>query len=233
MAQDEPPKTAGIDDQRAPAGDGPGEDAALICFARGTLIRCPAGERPIEALRAGDPVLTRDHGVQPIRWIASRRLGPAELAAFPRLRPVLIRRDALGAGIPDRDLRVSPQHRILLRSHVAQKLFGTPEVLAAAKQLLQIPGLDIDTNAAEVEYFHMLFERHEIVWSNGAETESLYTGKQALLGIGPAALEEIFTLFPELRDQTEPPAGARKLLSGRMARKLAVRHVQHRKALVS
>jgi len=209
------------------------EAANLICFARGTLIRTPVGQTPIEELRVASLVLTRDNGPQPIRWISSRRLDAAELARDPRLRPIVIRRGALGVGMPDRDLRVSPQHRILIRSRAAQKMLGVAEVLVAAKQLLQVEGIDIDEDAADIEYFHMLFGRHEVVWSNGAETESLYTGRQALRGVGAEAQEEIFTLFPELRDQTEPPPGARMLLSGRMARKLAVRHVQHQWQLVA
>ena len=60
----------------------------------------------------------------------------------------------------------------------------------------------------------------------------IYTGPEALKSVGPAARAEILALFPELatRDYT-PPAG-RTLASGRMARKLAVRHAQNGKPLV-
>ena len=141
---------------------------------------------------------------------------------------------ALGHNSPAEDLLVSPQHRILVRSRIAQRIFGTDEVLVAAKQLLQITGIDIETEATKVEYFHFLFDQHEIVFSNGAETESLYTGPEALKSLGPAACEELFTLFPELRDRdpAERPLGARMLASGRMARKLAVRHAQNLQPLV-
>jgi len=204
------------------------------CFARGTLIETEHGPLPVEELVPGMLVMTRDRGLQPLCWIGSRDLDRRVLEANPNLRPIRIAAGALGQGLPRRDLVVSPQHRILVRSKIAQKMFGAPEVLVAAKQLLQIDGIDIAHDMAEVEYFHFLFDRHEIVLSEGAETESLYTGAQALKSVGAAARAEIFAIFPELRDRAgdEPPPGARPLVSGRMGRKLAVRHAQHRRALV-
>ncbi|MDO5620623.1 MAG: Hint domain-containing protein [Paracoccus sp. (in: a-proteobacteria)] len=202
------------------------------CFARGTLIETDRGAVAIEDLAEGDLVQTRDNGMQPIRWIGSRHLPEIALNLNEKLRPIRIKAGALGAGLPATDLLVSPQHRILVRSRIAQRMFGTDEVLIAAKQLCQIEGIDIATDLAEVEYFHMLFDRHEVVTSNGAETESLFTGPEALKAVGPAAREEIFAIFPELKDRDYTPVPARLLPSGRMGRKLAVRHAQNGKPLV-
>ena len=202
------------------------------CFARGTLIQTPEGPRRVESLSVGDLVLTADHGAKPILWIGSNFVGKERLKRQPELRPIRICRGALGESQPTSDLIVSPQHRILVRSRIAQKMFGTNEVLVAAKQLLQIEGIDIAEDLPEVEYFHFLFDQHEVVLSNGAETESLYVGPMALEGIGPAAREEIFKLFPELQDGTTQAPGARQLVSGRMGRKLAIRHVQNERRLV-
>lgn len=205
----------------------------IVCFARGTMIETPKGPVAIEDLDVGDEVLTRDNGVQPIRWKGARHVPAEMLTANDRMRPIRIRAGALGAGVPAADLLVSPQHRILVRSQVAMRMFGAPEVLIAAKQLCQIEGIDIARDLDSVEYHHMLFERHEIVVSNGAETESLYTGAEALKSVGQAAAEEIFTLFPELRDPEAVAVPARILASGRLGRKLAVRHVSNKKPLVS
>ena len=122
---------------------------------------------------------------------------------------------------------------MLVRSKIAQKMFGTDDVLVAAKQLCQIDGIDVAHDLAAVVYYHLLFDRHEVVISNGAETESLFTGPEALRSVGPAALAEILTLFPELADRDYQPAAARTLASGRLGRKLAVRHGQNAKPLVS
>lgn len=179
-------------------------------------------------------VMTADRGLQDLRWIGSRQLDAQTLQQNPQLQPIRIRSGALGNGLPQRDLIVSPQHRVLVRSKIAQKMFGVAEILVAARQLLQIDGIDLATDLDRVEYFHFLFDRHEVVFAEGAATESLYTGPEALKSVGQAAREEIFAIFPELRDRAEDdlPEGARILVSGRQGRKLAVRHAQHHKALV-
>ena len=98
---------------------------------------------------------------------------------------------------------------------------------------MQIPGIDTAGAAQPVEYFHLLFDRHEVIVANGAETESLYTGPEALKLVSQAARAEILTLFPELATRDYAPSAARVLVSGRQARKLAVRHLQNRKPLVA
>ena len=203
----------------------------IVCFTRGTLIDCADGARPVETLRVGDLVQTLDRGLQPIRWIASRRLG-AELAAQPRLCPIRIRKGALGPGMPAADLLVSPQHRILVRSGIAHRMFGAAEVLVAAKQLLELEGVEI-AQLDSVEYVHFAFDRHEIVTANGAQSESLYPGPQALKSLGRAARDELFAIFPLLQGAPAAPTAARELVSGRQGRKLAARHAMHDRPLVA
>lgn len=204
----------------------------LFCFMVGTMIKTDHGEVAVEDLRENDMVLTKDHGLQPIRWIGSTKLTTAGLARKPKLSPIRIRAGALGAGLPKLDLLVSPQHRILIRSKIAQKMFSTDEVLVAAKQLVILDGIDVDTKIGAVEYYHILFDRHEVVFANGAETESLYTGPEALKAVGALAQEEIFALFPELRDRDYGVISARKIPSGRLGRRLAYRHLQNDKPLI-
>lgn len=209
-------------------------DVAPVCFVRGTLIETVNGLQSIETLKVGDMVMTRDHGLQPIRWIGCRVLSPMRLVLNAKLRPIRIRAGALGRQMPVNDLLVSPQHRILVRSAIAQKIFGTEDILAAAKQLVMIDGIDICNEiVGPVEYFHILFDQHEIVFANGAEAESLLPGPEALKSVGPDALDEIYELFPELSDAGFMPSQVRKLATGRMARRLAVRHAQNGKALVA
>ena len=205
----------------------------VTCFARGTRIETPRGAVAVEDLRPGDLVLTRDRGAQPLRWVGSSRVDGGTLASTPRLRPIRIRAGALGQHAPAQDLLVSPQHRILVRSKIAQRMFGAAEVLVAAKQLVLLDGIDVAEDLAEIEYFHLLFDRHEVVISNGAETESLYTGPQALRSVGPAARQEILDLFPQLLDEAFVVEAARPLSSGRMGRKLAMRQAQQGRALLN
>ena len=203
------------------------------CLTPGTLVLTPAGPVPVEALRPGDPVTTLDHGPQPLRWIGRVRLPATALAANPRLRPVRIEAGALGAGLPERTLAVSPQHRMLLRSRIAGRMFSADEVLVAAVHLTDIPGIDWDHDARAVEYFHLMFDRHEIIFAEGAPTESLYLGRMARQSLPDAALAELIALFPDLADASHAPEPARLLVPGRRARKLAARHRDNARPLVS
>lgn len=206
----------------------------VICFARGTLIRTARGEVAVEELRLGDMVQTADRGFQPLRWLAARRLSAADLAAAPHLRPIRIRAGALGAGLPRRDLTVSPQHRILVRSKVAERMFGSPEVLVAARQLLELDGVDVVEDGRGVDYWHFMCDRHEVVFAEGLEAETLFTGPESLKAIPKECREELFTLFPELRTVGRPAMPpARPLPKGSACRRMVARHIRNGKPMVA
>lgn len=201
------------------------EHTGVTCFVRGTLIITDLGEVAVEDLRQGARVLTRDNGFQPLRWIGCTRIGAAELARKPHLRPIRIRAGALGSGMPTADLFVSPQHRVLVSSAVTERMFGEREVLVAAKQLTGLAGIEVVDDGNGVEYWHFLLDEHQVVLSNGAPTESLYTGPEALASLSDDMRREILEIFPELADLdhgalAEP---ARQLVPGRRARNFAER----------
>ena len=202
----------------------------IPCFTAGTLIATERGEVMIETLKLGDRVLTVDHGLQAIRWIGPRSLTPSDLARAPHLTPIRIAAGAFAPDLPHQDLTVSPQHRCLVRSKIAARIAGEAEVLIAAKHLLGTPGVSVLPADMPVTYVHILFDRHELVWSNGAVTESLYLGEQAMQSVDTAARDEILALFPALADH-RPPA-ARPFLRGRLARKLIERSTSNRKPLI-
>lgn len=205
-----------------------------ICFARGTLIQTDAGSVPVETLREGDRVLTLDQGLQPIRWIGSRSMDAIDLRLNPRLKPVRIKQGALGQNAPDRDLLVSPQHRVLVRSKIAQKLFDTHEILVPACKLTDLDGIDILEDVQSIDYFHILFDSHQIIFSNGALTESLFTGPEALRAVSAKSKQEILALFPEMADETRERSPARPVVQRRKEiRKLTDRHKRNRKYLTA
>lgn len=204
-----------------------------LCFASGTVIETARGPVRVEDLKVGDRVLTYDQGHQPVRWIGSFTLTAARLTQEPRLRPILIRADALGAGFPARDLIVSPQHRVLVSSAIARRMFGSDDVLIPAKKLLPLHGVEVVQDTPDgIEYFHMLFDAHQIIWSNGTPTESLFTGPQALRSISDAARTEILALFPQILDPHFEACSARQIPEkGAMMRKLIARHQANNKPL--
>lgn len=178
-------------------------------------------------------VLTRDNGYKEIRWIGSKTIGGNTLRNNKNIRPIRIQAGALGKNLPSEDLFVSPQHRILIKSEITVRMFDTAEVLVAAKKLTDIEGVTRVDSCEEVEYFHFLFDQHEIVYSHSLPTESLFTGKQALMSVGEAARKEIFYLFPELNRKDHLPNPARPIPEGKKLKKLLYRHVKNRKKTFS
>ena len=166
----------------------------IICFAQGTRISTAQGLRPVEELQVGDLVVTRDHGLQPVRWAGRRAV-----AAQGAMAPIRFEAGALGNCRP---LLVSPQHRMLITGSDATMYFGESEVLVSAKHLVN-GGSVVMRPGGMVTYVHILFDDHEIVYAEGVASESFYPGDTGLSAVDEAAREELFTLFPELRD----PAG--------------------------
>lgn len=205
----------------------------VTCFVSGTLIRTAQGERPVEALRPGDLVWTRDNGFQPLRWCGSSHVDQVMLGAGPHLRPIRIDVDALGPNCPAAPLRVSPQHRILVRSAIAARMFGCTELLVPAKHLTDLPGVQVDEEADSVTYHHLMFDHHEVILSNGAETESLYPGPEAVKALPAEAVAEIEALFPGLFLADLPPPTARHHVRGPRVRRLAERHAAKQRPIVS
>lgn len=187
------------------------ENTGVVCFTRGTLIITARGEKPIESLAPGDLVLTMDHGYQPIRWI-----GSTTVAGKGRFAPIQIAAGALGNR---RALAVSPQHRMMLSGWQAELLFDEPEVLVAAKLLVNDRTIRV-MERDSVEYFHMLFDAHEIVFAEGCPSESFHPGHVGWGALAEAARQEILTLFPQLADLDFALYGpsARRSLSAAEAR---------------
>ncbi|WP_179379156.1 Hint domain-containing protein [Jannaschia marina] len=186
------------------------------CFTAGTLIRTPSGEVPVENLRPGDLVETLDRGARPLRWVGGR-----SVPGRGRLAPIVFAAGALGNR---RRLRVSPQHRMLLRGWRAELHFGTDEVLAAAAHLVNGDTI-ARTPVAEVAYVHLMFDDHEIVAAEGCWSESFHPGRLSLDGLAMAARDELLSLFPELCDPAilDRRPAARPCLKRREARLFADR----------
>lgn len=165
-------------------------DAQPICYCSGTMIETPYGPRAVEDLGVGDLVLTRDNGPQPIRWVGER-----SMIATPKSAPIRIATGFLGN---QTELYVSPQHRLLVSGYRSELYFGHAEVLVAALHLVNGDTV-LKMKPGLVSYHHIMFDQHEIITANGAESESYQPGAYSLPGLDAAAREELFNVFPELR----------------------------------
>lgn len=174
------------------------QNGGVICFTPGTLIRTENGLNRIEDLCEGDLVQTKDNGMQPVRWIGKRRMSGARLFAMPHLRPVRFHANSLGLARPDRDLLVSPSHRMLIKGDVAQSLFNTNEVLVTARDLINGSSVTVDAHAREVTYIHVLLDSHQIMWANGVETESFHPASAALESLDVSDRARLIKNYPSL-----------------------------------
>lgn len=209
------------------------DDVNVVCFCAGTMIRRADGsDIAVENLEVGDRVETLDNGAQVVRWLGQKSLSVPALLRHPNLRPIRIPAGSLSPGVPKADLFVSPQHRILVRSRIARRMFGVDEVLVAAKKLVGVNGITVDHLAWQTTYLHVLLDGHNILLANGAPCESLFLGPQARQSLGSEAIEEISLVFQGMPDVSMPQDTAHFLPCGRRVRNLAARHQQNSKWLL-
>ncbi len=166
-------------------------DDLVPCFTRGTRILCQSGFLPVEEIQAGTMVWTLHGGFQPVLWAGVAKVaGTGEGAAIE-----------FAPGVVDNisTLRVSPNHRMYVETDKSELLFGPQPVLVAARFFLGQPGVR-RVEQPEIEYFHFMFERHEIVNADGSLSESFFPGAVCEDAINLEAREELLRMFPELRN---------------------------------
>ncbi len=166
----------------------------IICFRAGTRILTPAGERFVETLGPGDQVLTRDSGVQTLRWA-----GASVVPGDAGLAPIRIPKGMFGSG---KDLWVSPNHRMLYAGSMAQWLFASQEVFITARHLVEA-GVAFPEPEVSTTYCHLLLDRHGILFANGAPSESFFPGNQGLKAMDLRARTALFDAMPDLATMPE------------------------------
>ena len=165
-------------------------DLLCVSFARGTMITLADGrQRPIEDLTQGDKVLTRDHGPQPLRW-----LGHATLRAVGAFAPVVITAGTLGNMD---DLIVSPHHRVFLYQRHKRAGLETSELLVQARYLIDGERV-FQREGGFVDYFSLVFDRHEIIYAEGVPAESLMVTDATLHRLPSALADDVKRRFPGL-----------------------------------
>lgn len=158
---------------RAGEGDLPRfRQGSVACFVAGAQIMTEQGPIAVEALCPGDRVLTLDHGLQTLRWC-----GRVSLASQGAFAAVSIPAGTFGG---HGALRVAPQHRILLTGWQAEMYCGEDEVLVQADELVRSGLLRQDRSGCPVTYFHLLFDRPEILNVEGLWSESILLAPHAL-----------------------------------------------------
>jgi hypothetical protein len=170
------------------------DNTNVPCFVAGTQIATIGGLVSVENLQVGDKVITRDNGIQEIRWIGSRQVDGVD-----NMAPVKIDPGALNGN--ESAVWLSPNHRVLLNGANLDMLFATSEALVAVKHLVSREGIRTVT-CKKVHYYHLLFDNHEVILSNGIWTESFHPGQQGVNAFDEEVRQELAYLFPELFEES-------------------------------
>ena len=161
----------------------------IACFAEGTCIRTPDGERPVETLIIGDRVTTIDGGERPVQWIGHRAVDCGRHPAPETVQPVRIMAHAFGPGLPARDLFLSPDHALYLDG-----------VLIPVKQLIN-RGSVAQIRRPHVTYYHLELAQHDVVFAEGLPAETyLETGQRSAFTNGGSVIEAHPRFAPDEAD---------------------------------
>ncbi len=176
----------------------------IACFLSGTRIATEAGEVPVEEIAVGDQVVAIENGVRtlrPVRWHGSRTVVPARMSPDEArdAAPVRIRAGAFAAGIPARDLLITPEHCVLVDNR-----------LVPARMLVNGSSIVRETGLQGFTVHHVECDRHAILLSEGLTTESyLDTGNRHAFGTDdatatPSAWADAAAPLDTGRDFVEP-----------------------------
>jgi len=215
------------------AGDLVPLPSSVPCIVRGTLITTDQGDVPVEDLKPGCKILTQDNGFQELTLTMSRVIDTSVLRKNEKLYPIRITAGALGSGLPKRDLVVSRQHRMVVNSTIVKRMFGSEHALVAAIRLTELPGIYIDSAVEIVEYFHLVFKKHEVIFAEGAPTESFLVGSETKNILSKAQRDEFASLFPEAGEIGYLEAPAHKIPSRMLQKELVRRHIKNEKNVLS
>lgn len=173
---------------------------SMPCFYQGTTLMTAEGEQPVDWIRSGDRIMTKDHGFQPVLWAERTVLSANALNSAPKLQPVTIAAQSIDAETPAQDLMLSPEHHVLLKSYQVELLFGIDEVFAPIKSLTNGSSIARTQPGHEVSCYHILFKNHEVVLAEGLWVESYFPDETALASLPARKQAKIRELLGEKID---------------------------------
>lgn len=164
-------------------------------------LRTPCGPRRAENIRPGDLVVTRDDGLQAVRMVWSRTVTEAEIAADPSLAPVRLKPRAIGPLMPQRDLLLAGDHRILVPGHRLVDMPDESACLISARDIAEASDeAYFDKSRGDVTFYNIVFDAHQIFCADGLPVESFVPSKKNLSSMDAAAKCQIKSLFPDAKD---------------------------------
>ncbi|MEL7282529.1 MAG: Hint domain-containing protein [Pseudomonadota bacterium] len=201
------------------------------CFLPGTQITTPMGYKRVEEIVVGEPVTVFDCDALPVVFVRRREISVEQLQRNPRHAPIHVPAGAISPAPNSKDLYVSPQHRMLIRSKIAGRMFGANEVLAPAAQLVGFNGIQRVKTDSPLTYFHILLSKHSIIEANGILTESLFLGRNTIRDLQRAEMRAIQKALKPSEIYAMSPA--RTFVGGKKLKRLLERHQRNQMQLCS
>lgn len=185
-------------------------------IVEGANVRTPCGPRRVELLRAGDLIVTRDNGLQPVRMVWTREITTAEMTVNVDLAPIRFKPRALGPMMPQRDLSVAPEHRVLVPGY---RLFGEDQTTCCLIEARELAGVSdsayVDRAATVVRYFTLVFDTHQIFSCNGLPIESFLPTVGTVAALDDNLRDDLVRRFPQLkREPSSYPPAEYKVVKG-------------------
>lgn len=156
----------------------------------GTKVMTVEGEVSIEDIKPGDLVVTRDHGMQPVRWVGGQecRFGAVKFTA--------------GAIRNSADIYVCPNHRLLLSGPEAMLLFANREVLIPARHFVNGDTVVVEPERS-AHFFHVLLDQPELIYCEASTCESLVPAPEMLEKLPQDMTQQILAIKPDLSDNPQ------------------------------
>ena len=150
-----------------------GKSGPLLGLDACASVRTPFGPRRAENVRPGDLLVTRDNGLQPVRMVWTRTLSEADVAADPSLAPIRLKPRAIGPMMPQRDLLLAAEHRILVPGYRLADVPDTEPRLIAARDIAEVSDeAYLDRTARDITFYNIVFDAHQVFCVNGLPVES-------------------------------------------------------------
>lgn len=155
-------------------------------------LRTPCGARRADNLRKGDLIVTRDNGLQAVKLVFTRTVTEAEIAADPSLAPVRLKPRSIGPMMPQRDLLVAPDHKVLVPGYRLADMPDTASYLITARDVAEASDeAFLDRGLGDVTYYNIVFDDHQVFCANGLPVESYVPTEQAVSVLEPDVKADI------------------------------------------
>lgn len=167
------------------------------------LLRTPCGPRRADAIRIGDLIVTRDHGLQPVRLIWQRTISATDFVAVPKNAPVTLHPRAIGPMMPQRSVTLGPASQVLVPGYQVACDEALKGGLIEARRIAGTSDLGFfDRDAQDVPLFNFVFDKHEVIVASGLAVTSFLPSGRMIEQLEDTIGHDLLRRFPVLKKKT-------------------------------